>query len=146
MRRRASAANLAELCSAGTPLGVSCSDLVLRRLVQIELRLLEPPSVPSMPSPETLNKQLEFAMFRSVSPCTGTVAAVEIRPVASTIPGSRTDSFLRQALTSNYIARLGTISFYVVSSGFSSVSFVALKEPPLHWDLRLLSKCNLLLR
>ena len=68
MRRRASSANLGELCSAGTPLGVSCSDLVLRRLVPIELRLLEPLSVPSMPSPETRNMQLASAKDRPVSP------------------------------------------------------------------------------
>ena len=74
-----------------------------------------------MPSPEMLNKQLESAMFRPASPCTETVAAVEIRPVANSIPGSRTDRFLKQALTSGYVARLGIIKFYFV------------------WDLRLLS-------
>ena len=64
MRRRASAAdlcvlNLAELCSAGTPSGGSSSDLVLRQLAPDVLRLLEPPSV---------NKQLESAKDRPVSP------------------------------------------------------------------------------
>ena len=60
--------------------------------------------------------------------CTENVVAVEIRSVANRIPGSR---FLR------HVARLGKINSYVVTSGLSSVFLVALREPPLHWDLRL---------
>ena len=55
--------------------------------------------------------------------CTENVVAVDIRTVANRIPGSR---FLRHIINS-----------YVVTSGLSSVFLVALREPPLHWDLRL---------